>query len=137
MRQLFLTIALCIFATASFSPAFAGKPAKKMKLNSKTVESTRGANPNIKMDRSATDNPEKQARGNGPNACDVYFYNHTGYTIDVYVDGYYKGTIAAYGSGVVTVGNGWTNMYCESIGKTKYWSGSGDCNYSYTWDLYN
>lgn len=135
MKNFLLTLTICIFATTALTPAFgAGKPAKKIKVNSMAMTATRGANPNIKSDRGSSDKQEQKARGT---YCDVYFYNHTGYTIDIYVDGNYKGTLGAYNSGTVTVYSGYTTIYCVSIGKTKYWEAKGNCDGAYTYDLYN
>jgi len=135
MKQVLLTLTLFIFATATLNPAFgAGKPKKSVKVNSMAMPATRGANPKVKSDRPSSDKQEQKARGT---YCDVQFYNHTGYTIDIYVDGNYKGTLGAYASGTVTVYSGYTTIYCVSVGKTKYWEANGNCDGVYTYDLYN
>ena len=69
---------------------------------------------------------EPTNRGAG-SYCYLTFDNYTGYSINVYVDGNYKGWIEPWGKGDVTVYGGWTSWYCESSGGGYYWENSGDC----------
>ncbi len=108
------------------------KKKKKVELKSKTVEANRGENPNIKSGPPTEDNEEKKSRAA---ACTVYFDNYTGLYINVYVDGNYKGQLSPYGSGTVSVGDGYTTIYCVSAGGTREWNASGDCRESYTYSL--
>lgn len=106
---------------------------KKVEVKSTSAVKTRGANPKIKMDAPTSDaKPVVKSRGA---ACSVKFDNYTGLYIKVYVDGYYKGTLDAWGAGTVTVGNGYTTIYCVSAGGTREWNASGDCSTSYTYTL--
>jgi len=57
--------------------------------------------------------------------CCLNFDNWTGYWINVWVDGTYKGQVAPWSDGYVCVGEGWTTWYAETSGKTYYWNGSG------------
>lgn len=91
-------------------------------------------NPNIKSEAPGTDveAPRPSAtRGN----CTVSFSNSTGYYVKVYIDGNYKGTLAPYESGSVTVYSGYTTVYCITTGGTYDWSASGDCSGTYVFDI--
>lgn len=105
---------------------------KKVDVKSTAAVKTRGANPNIKKDAPTTDVAVAKARGG---ACSVKFDNYTGLYIKVYVDGYYKGTLDAWGSGTVTVSGGYTKIYCVSVGGTREWNASGDCQGGYIYSL--
>ncbi len=65
-------------------------------------------------------------RGSG-SYCYLTFDNYTGYNIDIWVDGNYKGWVEAWGKGDVTVYGGYTSWYAESAGGGYSWSNSGDC----------
>ncbi|HQW44923.1 MAG: hypothetical protein IPP02_01150 [Chitinophagaceae bacterium] len=97
-----------------------------------TVDGTRGSNPNIKADAPTTDVAEGKSRG----ACSIYFSNYTGYYVNIYVDGYYKGQVSPWGGGSVVVGDGYTTIYCITAGRTLEWSDAGNCYGSYTFRLY-
>ncbi len=135
MKNIILGLGLCLLASIGTESAFAQKGAKKsVKVTSSAVASARGANPHIKMDKPSTDKEVTKPRGT---YCSVNFNNHTGYVIDIYVDGNFKGTLAAYDAGSVTVYSGYTTIYCISAGKTKEWNASGNCDGQYNYDLYN
>lgn len=95
------------------------------------VEKSRGTNPNIKSGAPATDKAVEKQRGN----CNIYFDNYTGYVVNVYVDGYFKGTVDAWGGGWVTVGSGYTTVYCQTTGGTYEWAATGDCSEEYRMKL--
>ncbi|WP_148661277.1 hypothetical protein [Flavisolibacter tropicus] len=122
---------LAVLFTALSSQA-QSKGVKKIDVIGKKVEASRGANPNIKSDVPTTDNPVEKSRGA---SCSVTFDNYTGLYVKVYVDGTYRGTVDAYGKGTVTVGSGYTTIYCVSTGGTTEWSASGDCRSSYIFNL--
>lgn len=106
---------------------------KKVDVKSTVAVKTRGANPKIKMDAPTSDaKPVAKARGE---SCSVKFDNFTGLYIKIYVDGYYKGTLDAWGAGTVTVAGGYTSIYCVSAGGTREWNASGDCQGGYTYSL--
>lgn len=102
-------------------------------LNAKTVEASRGSNTQIKSDAPTTDVAEPKARGQ---ACSIYFSNYTGYYVNIYVDGYYRGQLSPWGGGTVVVASGYTSIYAITAGKTLEWSDSGNCQGSYTFRLY-
>lgn len=59
--------------------------------------------------------------------CCLNFDNWTGYTLYVWVDGNYKGTVSSWDEGRVCVGDGWTTYYVRTAGGTYEWEGSGNC----------
>ena len=108
---------------------------KKVDVTSTAVPKTRGkgVNPNIKVDAPTSDEkPVAKSRGA---ACTVKFDNYTGLYIKVYVDGNYKGTLDAWGAGTVTVAGGYTKIYAVSVGGTREWNASGNCEGGYTYTL--
>ncbi|RZL35965.1 MAG: hypothetical protein EOO96_07955 [Pedobacter sp.] len=127
-----IVCAMIAFMAVAFSStsAFAQK---KVDVKSTAVAKSRGANPNIKVDAPTSDaKPVVKSRGT---TCSVKFDNFTGLYIKVYVDGYYKGTLDAWGAGTVTVASGYTTIYAVSVGGTREWKASGECSTSYVYSL--
>ena len=101
-------------------------PKEKIEIHSTDVSVSRGGeNPNIKVDRSAMKDEVSKSRGSGPVTCWAYFHNYTDYTIDIYVDGKYKGTLGAWSDAYIATGNGYTTVYGISVGRTKEWNFKG------------
>lgn len=126
MRKVIFIVMLA-FLTAQLGFGQAAVAKKKQVIKEVTavkVEKSRGANPNIKTDAPTTDVPVAKQRGN----CSIYFDNFTPYIVKVYVDGNYKGTVDAWGGGWVTVGNGYTTVYCVTAGGTYEWTAKGECS---------
>lgn len=126
----FLVVAGLLLLTSTSS--YAQKKITRT-LNAKTVEASRGANTQIKSDAPTTDVAEPKARGA---SCNIYFSNYTGYYVNIYVDGYYRGQLSPWGGGTVVVASGYTSIYCITAGKTLEWSDAGNCLGSYTFRLY-
>jgi hypothetical protein len=103
------------------------------KVFAQKIETSRGQNPNVKSDPPETDEPELASRGS---SCTIRFANYTGYYVNIYVDGYYRGQVAPWGGGTVVVGSGYTSIYCITAGKTLEWKDAGDCKSVYTFKLY-
>lgn len=102
-------------------------------LTSTAYSASRGAqDPNIKS--SAPKEDKKAAKSRGANDCTIYFDNYSGLYVEVYVDGYYMGTMSGYGSLTVYAG-GYTTIYCKSTGGTRVWSDKGDCTGYYHYKL--
>jgi hypothetical protein len=117
-------IALVVLSISSFAQ-------KRVELQSKTVK-YESRNPNIKAEANTNDKPQPIARG----GCHYQFDNYTGLYIKLYVDGYYKGTIDAWGKASIRVNSGYAKVYLVSVGGTREWNSSGDCNSSpYTFVL--
>lgn len=65
--------------------------------------------------------------------CCLNFDNWTGYTIFVWVDGEYRGTVAGWDDDSVCVTGGWTTWYARTAGGRYSWSNEGTCRGS--WNL--
>jgi len=137
MKKTFLVAAMALLmSTVTYNTyAQGGGARERVDLKAQDVKS-RGANPEIKSDRPTTDQAGA-SRGSGSGTCYVYLHNYTSYSIDIYVDGYWEGTLAAYGDAYVPTGTGYTTMYGASVGRTKEWKFSGaSCNSSYDYYFY-
>jgi hypothetical protein len=134
MKKYLVMICLAVFAVTMAS-AQTKKPlivqdSKQHKVDPKQ----RGAN--VKTDVPTTDvvAPAPTARG-ASDYCTMTFDNYTGYWVKIYVDGNFKGYVEPYGVGSVTVYGGYTTYYCETTGGTYYWSGEGNCEGEYHYNL--
>ncbi len=63
--------------------------------------------------------------------CHITFDNYTGYAIDIYIDGNYKGWVEPWGKGEVWGHPGFT-WYAESAGGGYSWTNNMDCC-AYEW----
>jgi hypothetical protein len=129
-----IVLLVVLFLSAQVGYSQTAATAKKQivkELKGKKVDKARGANPNIKTDVPTVDKPVVKARG----GCNIYFDNYTGYYVKVYVDGNYKGTLDGWGGGWVSVGGGYTTIYCVTTGGSYEWSANGDCNGEYRFKL--
>jgi hypothetical protein len=127
----FVLLALVCILSIGITQSVSAQNAKKVTVKGVKAAKHAGADPNIKQDRPSTDVVKEKSRGN----CSVDFYNHTGYTINVYMDGVFWGTLAPYASGNVTDGSGYTKIYCVTVGGTYSWSASGNCDHKFQYDL--
>ena len=108
--------------------------AKEKKAGEKIIDVTNPKPVNVQGKPAA----ENKTKGDvyGANYCDITIDNWTGYSIDVYIDGSYKGTIAPYDKRVTWAIPGTVKLYGEASGTTLYWGTTTvDCDYSYTWKL--
>jgi hypothetical protein len=62
--------------------------------------------------------------------CCLNFDNYTGYWLQVWVDGTYRGNVAPWDEGGICVSEGWTTYYVRTTGSTYEWSGQGECRAS-------
>lgn len=114
---------------------------KVIDTKAKKVEITRGEHPFIKVakatdDKNLTTEPTDEL--SRTSYCKVWLDNYTAYTIDIYIDGEFAGTLAPWKKQYTWAVAGKTHFYAESIGKTSYWGPYYfDCNYEYTWNLRN
>ncbi len=133
-------VALFVFAAAIFfcsSNAFSQTKEKKSKdVNAVKVEKSRGENPNIKQGRPTTDTPAAKPDKSRGDVCIIGFDNYTGYYVDVYVDGVYRGTLDPWeNENTVTLYSGYKTIYCVTTGGTYEWSDSGNCDGYYYYKL--
>jgi len=128
-------ILILLITTLLITNSYAQGQKKTVDVKGNKVEKARGANPNIKVDVPTTDKPvpkPEKARGE---YCSVVFNNNTGYYINIYVDGYYKGTLAPWDRGSVTVYAGYKTIYCITTGGTRDWAAAGECSTTYIYNL--
>lgn len=119
-----------------FTSTFA-QDKKPVDLNSTTVEKSRGENPNIKSGVPTNDdNPMAEPEKERGSLCMIDFNNYTGYYVEIYVNGYYMGTVAPWGYFPVDAYAGYTSIYCITSGGTYEWSSSGNCDYYFDYNLY-
>jgi hypothetical protein len=125
MKKLFFIVSLILLASQlSFGQSVNAPKGIVKEVKAAKVEKTRGENPNIKESAPTTDVVVVKQRGD----CSINFYNDNGYMVNVYVDGVFKGTIAPWSNGNVTVGNGYTTVYVVTVGGTYEWSSTGECS---------
>jgi hypothetical protein len=85
--------------------------------------------------------PQAKTRGDvyGSNYSDIIVDNYTGYSIDIYVDGSFRGTIAPYDKKVTWAVPGNTRLYAKAVfndGSYIYWGPTVTyTGYEYTWRL--
>ena len=129
MKKTILGIFAAVCMLLAFSSTTYAQKKVARTVKAKTVDASRGSNSNIKSDAPTSDVAQPKARGA---ACSIYFSNYTGYYVNIYVDGYYRGQLSPWGGGTVVVGDGYTSIYCITAGKTLEWSDAGNCFGSYT-----
>ncbi len=133
-----LIFALVTLFVASVS-AQGQKQKKVIETKGVKIEATRGADANIKTEKPVGEVIIAKDRGPvyGDNYCDVNLENHSGYYIDIYIDGSYRGTIGPWEAKVSWAIPGKTTLYGKSTGGTVSWGPQQvDCGYIYTWGLY-
>lgn len=60
--------------------------------------------------------------------CVVKFDNWTGFYIDLWVDKVYKGRLNPWENSQLVLPEGYTEVYCRTMGETYQWQSSGECN---------
>ena len=145
-------ISKLVILSSLFAIAFAHNPVLAQQRNSKkkqTIEAKAISVPTDKvtaLNRPANEKnpkPEAKTRGDvyGSNYSDIIVDNYTGYSIDIYVDGSYRGTIAPYDKKVTWAVPGNTRLYAKATfddGSYLYWGPSVTyTGYEYTWKLTN
>jgi hypothetical protein len=113
------------------------KEKKNIEEKAKVFEKSRGADENIKTAKPTDDTKANKVEKSRGELCYIYVNNYTGYAIDIYIDGDWMGTIAAYSTAYTYAYPGNTKAYGKSIGGTMYWGPTYfDCQYEYTWNLW-
>lgn len=138
----FLTKKLSLVAVLTLALSFNSfaqqKEMKVVDLKATKMEKSRGdKNPNIIQDFvfNAPDVAVPKPADSRGATCTVNTVNNTGYTVYVYIDGYYKGYINPWSEGAVTVGAGYTKIYVRTSGGTYYWTKEGNCDYFYNYRI--
>ena len=140
MKKLII-LTLFVFAGSMFFVANAQDTEKKatvIEVVAMDIEATRGASPHITTPKPTGDVVAPKPEATRGDYCQVIVDNWTGYAIDIYVDGAWEGTVAAWSDGYTWAIPGRTKLYGESTGGTKYWGPSYvNCTGAYTWKLTN
>lgn len=138
MKKL-IYLMLFVFSGMLFSNVNAQESKKQSKLIETVgadIDASRGASPHITTPKPVGDVPAPKPEETRGDYCKVIIDNWTGYAIDIYVDGTWEGTVAAWSDGYTWAIAGKTKLYGESTGGTKYWGPSWvDCDYEFTWKL--
>ena len=122
---------------------------QKTQKKKKTIEAKALSTPSAEvtaLNRPSNEkNPkaETKTRGDvyGANYSDIIVDNYTGYSIDIYVNGSFRGTIAPYDKKVTWAVPGNTRLYGKATfndGSYLYWGPNTTyTGYEYTWKLTN
>ncbi len=141
IKLFFMLIALVILSVSvAFSPVSliteteaqnSNKKVRQTKSEKVTQKSEKGSgteDKNVTAMRSQNSKNSKstktKTRGNGQRTCNIDLINDTGYVIDIYIDGRYRGTISEYDSNYTTTGSGATKLYARAEfddGTFLYW----------------
>ncbi|HNQ69569.1 MAG TPA: hypothetical protein PKN32_14410 [Bacteroidales bacterium] len=60
--------------------------------------------------------------------CTVKFDNWTGFYVDLWVDKVYKGRLNPWEDSQLILPQGYTEVYCRTMGETYQWQSVGECN---------
>jgi hypothetical protein len=134
MKRFLFILSLICFIAASIKVTAQPPKIQKVMVAKHVDAAKKAKNPNIKAEEPSTDVEMKKPDANR-GSCTVNLSNSTGYYVKVYIDGNYKGTLAPYESGTVTVYSGYTTVYCITTGGTYDWSAQGNCDGSYSFDI--
>jgi len=140
-----LLLASILFAGIGFT---AGAQDTKPKLKAETIDSKPVSKPDAKVAglQRPVNNKSKpvaptSSRGEvyGANYSDVVVDNWTGYYIDIYVNGNYRGTVSPYDKRVTWAIPGTNTLYGKAVfndGSYLYWGPKvTSTGYTYTWKL--
>jgi hypothetical protein len=134
-KTLLLAVVFTVATLFSVSTVFA-QETKVVNVKAVKVEKSRGENPNIKQARPTSDIAAPKPDKSRGEICTIGFENFTGYYIDVYVDGIYRGTMAPWeAERRVTLYSGYKTIYCITAGATLEFKDSGTCDGYYYYKL--
>ena len=132
MKKVFLFALMMAFVSLNYTSFAQGSKTPRTDVVGTKVDKSRGASMyKLPTTDVAVPKPAKKTRG----TCCINFDNWTGYTVYVWVDNVFKGTVNAWQDGGVCVGSGWTKWYARTAGGTYEWSGEGDCQGNYNLKL--
>ena len=138
-------VLIAILLTAGIG--FTGYAQVKPKLKKETVDAKPVSTPDPKVDglqRPLNDKAKPAAPGTrgdvyGADYSDVVIDNWTGYYVDIYVNGNYRGTVSPYDKRVTWAIPGNNTLYAKAVfsdGSYMYWGPKATyTGYSYTWKL--
>lgn len=142
IKLLFMFAALVVLSlSVAFSPVSliteteaqsSDKKERQKKAEKVTQKSEKGSgtadDKNVTATRTQNSKTSKStrttSRGSGQRTCNIDLNNETGYVIDIYIDGRYRGTMGEFDSNYTTTGSGATRLYARaefSDGSYLYW----------------
>ena len=126
MRIIVLSI---MIVTLTVNSCFAQTGRERIEVKHTDIKQS-GVNFEIKSERPLTDSIFHPA-ARGVSTCYVQLANYTSYAIDIYVDGYWEGTVGAYDDYYLSYPiYGEAQVCALSIDKTKEWEIKGITCYS-------
>jgi len=143
MKKRFFPLMLMVLASFVFAinSAYAQDSDKDIVvIKSKDVVKTRNSSAHIKVkapvdDASPVDAPGLKGGKTSGNEVILNFDNYTGFFVEVYVDGAYKGTVGAWGKLTVFNQEACNKIYCVTTGGSKDWLQKGKYKSSHTFKL--
>jgi hypothetical protein len=138
MKKLFILTVLVCFSGMLTMPLFGQEqkklPEEKIVTIAKAIEPSRGANPNVVKERPTQDIPV-QSRGE-QGLCIIYIENQSPYTVDIYLDKEYIGSLSPYTIDYTVKYSGKTTLYAKTVGNTYEWGPTNfKCEAVYYWTL--
>lgn len=108
---------------------------KVITVSGKKYEKTRGEKDNnIVVNKPTADIPAMKPEKSAGALCGIYLYNYTGYSVDIYLDGEWSGSIAAYDSQYFYTSNWKAKIYGKSVGGNFNWGPEDiQCDSEYKW----
>jgi len=142
MKRILLAAFTLIALTFASTDASAQKTTKKKEKVSLQASSTPSAEvAALKRPDNVKGKPAAKKRGDvyGSNYSDIIVDNWTGYYLDVYVDGTYRGSISPYGDKTTWAVPGRTTIYVKAVfsdGSYYWWKKVANTGYEYTLEIH-
>ena len=142
MKKLFITACVAATMTLAVTPAFAQTKAKKKQtIEAKAMTQENDVVAKLMRPTNNADAPVPNKRGDryGANFSDIIVDNYTGWYIDIYIDGEFRGTLSPWDKRVTWSIPGSTTLYAKATfddGSYRYWGPtSAQTGYEYQWNL--
>jgi hypothetical protein len=113
MKKLVIVALVAFLGSMIIPSALVAQTKEKKVVETKAAvyEKTRGADENIKTAKPSDDTKANKVEKTRGELCTIYVYNYTGYTVDIYIDGDWMGTIGAYSTAYTYAYEGETKAY--------------------------
>jgi hypothetical protein len=144
----FVLLLATVLSSAAFLLAQTPQhPASGSTKSTKSRGASDAKDENIKQDSQPNDPnvkteapPDKGGPKTRGASCRIHIDNRTGYYVNIYTDGQYRGQVSPYGDSIGYVGCGDTNFYARAVfndGSVLTWGPSGYfVDGSFTWTLH-
>lgn len=111
-----------------------GVDKKVITVSGKKYIKDRGKDDNINIAMPGDDKPALRPEKSAGSYCETVINNNTSYVVDIYIDGEWKGTLAAYTSRQFLTQNWRAKIYGKSVGGNYSWGPSDiECDNEYKW----